>query len=377
MLGDDRLESRGPGARLSRFTKQPLTLGLFGANLAGIDMTTVPERWKAEWVDNVAVAQAADDAGLDFLLPVSRWRGYEGATDPQGTSFETITWACGLLAQTRRITVFATVHVPMVHPLFAAKQFVTADHIGAGRFGLNVVCGWNEAEFEMFGIPRDAERRYEYAREWLDIVKLAWSRKDTFDYAGSFFDLARVRAEPKPCDGSRPLLLNAGQSPEGRAFAHENCDILFSSPPNNDLSLWRSHLDQMRATAPDDGLGPVFTAAMVICRRTRAEAEEFHRYCLAHPDEAAIDLLVESKQRSGRGLTEDGVAKVRDQMSKATAVYIIGDPDDVATAFADMHAAGVAGIAMLMPNQRHDLPLFVDEVLPRLERLGCRLPFEA
>jgi alkanesulfonate monooxygenase SsuD/methylene tetrahydromethanopterin reductase-like flavin-dependent oxidoreductase (luciferase family) len=27
--------------------------------------------------------------------------------------------------------------------VYAAKQFVTADHAGRGRFGLNVVCGWN------------------------------------------------------------------------------------------------------------------------------------------------------------------------------------------------------------------------------------------
>jgi alkanesulfonate monooxygenase SsuD/methylene tetrahydromethanopterin reductase-like flavin-dependent oxidoreductase (luciferase family) len=41
--------------------------------------------------------------------------------------------------------VFGTVHAPLIHPLIAAKQLVTADHIGQGRFGLNIVCGWNEA----------------------------------------------------------------------------------------------------------------------------------------------------------------------------------------------------------------------------------------
>jgi alkanesulfonate monooxygenase SsuD/methylene tetrahydromethanopterin reductase-like flavin-dependent oxidoreductase (luciferase family) len=52
--------------------------------------------------------------------------------------------------------VFGTVHVPLFPPVLAAKQIVTADHIGRGRFGLNLVCGWNQAEFDMFGLEQDA-----------------------------------------------------------------------------------------------------------------------------------------------------------------------------------------------------------------------------
>ena len=62
----------------------------------------------------------------------------------------------GCSAHTKRITVFGTVHAPLFHPMIAAKQIVTADHVGEGRFGLNIVVGWNEGEFEMFGV--DAAR---------------------------------------------------------------------------------------------------------------------------------------------------------------------------------------------------------------------------
>ena len=58
----------------------------------------------------------------------------------------------GLLASSKRITVFGTVHAPLFNPIIAAKMMMTADHIGQGRFGLNIVCGWNEDEFEMFGV---------------------------------------------------------------------------------------------------------------------------------------------------------------------------------------------------------------------------------
>ena len=47
-------------------------------------------------------------AGIDFMLPIARWKGYGGDTDYQGTTLETITWATGLLAKTKRLTVFGT-----------------------------------------------------------------------------------------------------------------------------------------------------------------------------------------------------------------------------------------------------------------------------
>ena len=125
----------------------------------------------------------ADDAGIDFLLPIGRWKGYGGDTDYQGTTLETITWATGLLASTKRITVFGTVHAPIFNPVVAAKEMVTADHIGEGRFGLNIVVGWNEGEFDMFGVEqRDHEDRYDYAQEWIDVIKMIWSDREDFDF---------------------------------------------------------------------------------------------------------------------------------------------------------------------------------------------------
>ena len=143
-IGSDQRDAMGSANRLK--------LGLFGANCSsGRAVTTVPERWSGSWPDCVRLAQMADRVGIEFMLPIGRWKGYGGDTDYQGATLETVTWACGLLAKTERLTVFGTVHAPLLSPLIAAKEFVTADHIGEGRFGLNVVCGWNEGEFEMFG----------------------------------------------------------------------------------------------------------------------------------------------------------------------------------------------------------------------------------
>jgi FMNH2-dependent dimethyl sulfone monooxygenase len=126
-------------------SRNRLKLGLFGANCSsGRAVTMVPERWSGSWPDCLALARMADEFGIEFMLPIGRWKGYGGDSGYQGATFETVTWAAGLLAATRHLTVFGTVHAPLIPPLIAAKEFVTADHIGEGRFGLNVVCGWNE-----------------------------------------------------------------------------------------------------------------------------------------------------------------------------------------------------------------------------------------
>ncbi|MFZ3358919.1 MAG: LLM class flavin-dependent oxidoreductase, partial [Xanthobacteraceae bacterium] len=225
--------------RIAMYNGNALKIGLFGANCSsGRSATMVPERWSASWPDCLALARLADEAGLDFMLPIARWKGYGGDTDFHGRSLETITWAVGLLCATKRMTVFGTVHAPLFHPLIAAKEFVTADHIGEGRVGVNIVCGWNEGEFDMFGVDlREHDTRYDYAQEWIDIVKQAWTRDGSFDFDGRFFQLKGGRAYPKPYGETRPLLMNAGSSDVGQAFALRNCDAFFVATAGSRKSL--------------------------------------------------------------------------------------------------------------------------------------------
>ena len=173
---DAPLHTSSPSLKSRRrmHNNNKLQLGLFGANCSsGRAVTLVPERWTGNWPDNKKLARLADEVGIDFLLPIGRWKGYGGDTDYQGETLETITWATALLAATKRITVFGTVHAPIFNPVVAAKQMVTADQVGEGRFGLNIVVGWNEGEFDMFGVQqREHDARYDYAQEWIDVIKL-------------------------------------------------------------------------------------------------------------------------------------------------------------------------------------------------------------
>src|SRR5437870_7980036 len=117
--------------RIAMYNANALKIGIFGANCSsGRSATKVPERWSASWPDCRRLARMADAAGIDFMLPIGRWKGYGGDTDFHGSMLETITWAVGLLSATERMPVFGTVPPLLSHPLLAAQECVPADHGG-------------------------------------------------------------------------------------------------------------------------------------------------------------------------------------------------------------------------------------------------------
>ena len=254
-----------------------LKLGLFGLNCSGgLTMTRAPERWEPTWDSSVEAARLADAAGLEFLLPVARWLGHAGQEGADGGSLETLSWASGLLASTEGIVTFATVHTPLVHPIFAAKQAVTADQIGKGRFGLNIVSGWHAAEFQMFGTElREHDERYEHTEEWLTIVRRMWSEVEPFDFDGRFYQLAGAAGYPKPYGGEAPVIMSAGSSATGRAFAMRQADCLLMVIVS--LDALADEIAAVRAMAGSRGVG-VYSSGHLYCRPTEKETQEYFRY---------------------------------------------------------------------------------------------------
>ena len=363
--------------RMAMYTDNALKIGLFGSNCSsGRAVTCVPERWTGNWQDNLALARMADEAGIEFMLPVGRWKGYGGDTDYMGTTLETNTWATGLLASTKRLNVFGTVHAPLFHPIIAAKQFVTADHVGQGRFGLNIVVGWNEDEFQMFGVTqREHEQRYKYAQDWIDAVKTAWTAGDDVDFDGEFIKLRKIRAKPKPFGGSRPLIMNAGASDVGRAFAIRNCDAFFTNASRTSMDDNAAKVKAAKDEARAQGRElDVYSVGVVTCRPTQKEAEEYYRYALIeNGDWSAVDGILAKKKISVATVGEEEFQRQRQgYINGMGGLLMIGDPDQIAQTLADLNKAGLRGIGFSFVNYLRELPYFCDEVLPRLERLGVR-----
>lgn len=354
------------------YNENKFRLGLFGMNCSGgLTMTKAPEYWVASWENNVKAAQLADDAGLEFILPIGRWHGYGGETDTASSSFETLTWASGLLSSTQKISIFGTVHVSLIGPVFCAKQMVTADHIGRGRFGLNIVSGWNVGEHEMHGVSiRDHDARYAYSEEWITIVKRIWEENEPFDFKGKYFDVKEVKCKPKPFGGDRPLLISAGNSPVGRNFAARHCDCLFTSI--RELGELAGKVEDLRNAVSKQTSG-IYASGHVITRPTSKEAAEYYHYLVfENGDWEAAEYTVQIRTRGGSS-SGPKLAEMKEAIISGTGTYpVIGSYDEVAEKFKFLADCGLNGMAIGLVNYVDDMPIVRDEILPRMQRLGLR-----
>ena len=368
----------GQARRRAMYSTNTFKIGVFGPNCSsGVAATKVPERWSGSWDDNLRLAQMLDNAGIDFILPIGRWKGWGGETNFESATLETVSYACGLLAATRRITIFGTVHAPLAHPVYAAKQFVTADQVGHGRFALNVVCGWNQDEFDMFGLPqRQHDDRYEHGAEWLEIVQKIWSERGSFDFDGTHFKLKNVEAEPKPYGGTRPLVMNAGASPAGKAFALARADCLFTSLRTIDDGA--DGVADLKAQARMLGRDiDVYTPVHIVCRPTTSEAYEYYQWFANHEaDWGAVEHMHDIGQKSQASSQQDGAfERMKMRFAAGYGSYpLIGDPDAVASEIERISRAGFSGFAAGLVNFADEFPFLQAELLPRLERLGLRDP---
>ena len=362
--------------RSALYNDNKFKLGLFAANCSsGRAATKVAERWSGSWEDNLQLAQMADEAGIDFMLPIGRWKGYRGVTNFHGSILEPTIWAAGLLAYTKRICVFSTIHAPLIHPIVAAKQLATADLIGRGRMGMNVVCGWNQDEFDMFGVEnREHDSRYAYGKEWLQVIRRLWESDKEFDFDGKYLHLKGLISNPKPYGGTRPVIMNAGASPAGRDFAIEQSDVLFSLLINKEQGT--KAVADARAQAERMGRSDVriLTSAYYVCRPTRSEAEEYHHYYTEeHGDFEAYDHLLELQFPNPEARASHNAKTLRMRQIGGNGSFpIVGSPDDVAEQIKMISDIGYNGLAASFVNYSAELPLFRDEVLPRLQKMGLR-----
>lgn len=353
----------------------PLKLGLFGSNCSsGRSYITIPERWVASWENNLALARMAEQVGLEAMVPIARWKGYGGETNPNGSSFETITWATGLLALTERINVFATVHIPLIHPVFAAKQLATADQVGQGRLGINLVCGWSEDEFGMFGVTKHQhDAAYEQADEWWEIARRVWSGEKPFDYAGSYYQLLQAEGAPRPCTGQAPMMMNAGMSMAGRQFAIRSSDMHFDSVGTRESTIARTQETKQLALERGRTI-QVWTPVAIVCRPTQQEATDFVQYCADHLDWEAIGPVeTRTVQATADATGSAGPRYTPGQLALGRGAYcIVGNPDHVAAELAELHDRGLDGAVINFVDYLAELPYFAQEVLPRLEQRGLR-----
>lgn len=164
--------------------------------------------------------------------------------------FEPLMMLAALATTTSQIGLIATASTTYTEPYNLARQFASLDHISHGRAGWNIVTTWVAAVARNFGLERPLVHADRYARatEYLDVVTKLWdswqddayvmdraagifadrSRIHAIGHEGTYFRVAGALNVPRPPQG-RPVLVQAGSSDDGRSFAAQYAEAIFTA----------------------------------------------------------------------------------------------------------------------------------------------------
>ncbi|MDD9904987.1 MAG: LLM class flavin-dependent oxidoreductase [Rhodospirillaceae bacterium] len=365
---------------LERAKRQPLMLGLFlPIQNGGWTISTAPRGTDWSFDYNARLIVQAEEAGFDLAFGLAQWLGAEGhggATQYRKYTIDPLLVTSGVAALTRNIMLISTVHVLYGwHPLHLAKLGATMDHMTGGRWGLNLVTGFRPNEIDMFGldpIPRD--ERYVRAAEFTEMLDALWRSEEDISRTGDYWSLKDAYVSPKPVNG-RPILVNAGSSEAGLAYAAKYSDLIFITSPGGAeigaaLETLPAHTAKIKSLAAEQGreIRTVINPH-VICRDTEREVEEVCQAILDGEDAPAVDSLVgtmrEGDQASWRG-------HERRQRIIGGNIQIFGTPEQVVEQFAALKDAGCDGLQINFFDFAPDLAYFADNVLPLMKQAGLR-----
>ena len=334
------------------FNDRKLKLGTFSTNLAYAGaLTTVEGTHEATWPAVISLAKMADKMEFEAIVPVARWRGFGGETNAAGPGFETMTFAAGVGAATNYPCIFATTHVPLVHPITAAKQMTVIDHITGGRSCLNIVTGWNKPEFEMFGVELiEHDKRYDMAEEWLEIVNRLWNENDEFDHQGEFFEINKGYLEPKPLQTPRPVVMNAGGSDRGRHYASKFADIAFVAPKSRDFEVLKGMVSSYYDLGRDeyDNVLQMWTNCYIVQGDTEKEAQEKLKfYIYEKGDWEAGAKLVETMGINARTFTEEQMTGMKAHFMAGWGGYpLVGTKEQIVEKMIKLNDCGFNGMLL-------------------------------
>jgi len=268
----------------------------------------------------VRIAQVLERGCFDFLffadrLAIADRFGGSHETgirygDQDATRMDPMPLLGALAAVTQHIGLGATRSTTYDAPYHIAREFATLDHLSAGRAAWNVVTSMNDAEALNFGavLHLAHDERYDRADEFMEVAFKLWASWDPDALlldraAGRYADPAKVHYVnhrgpwfqsrgplniPSSPQG-RPVIIQAGSSGRGKAFAARWSEVIFALQPN--LTRMRAFAAEARAALEAAGRAPdaarIMMSVMPFIGGSRAEAEE-----LRDEHDALADPLV-------------------------------------------------------------------------------------
>jgi FMN-dependent oxidoreductase (nitrilotriacetate monooxygenase family) len=239
---------------------------------------------------------------------------------------EPFTWLSALAAATERIGLIGTASTTYTEPYNLARLFASLDHLSGGRAGWNIVTTGAPQAALNFGLDAHPvhARRYARAREFVEVAGRLWDswedgalvadaesglfadtdRIHRIDHEGESLKVRGPLNIPRSPQG-RPVHVQAGSSEDGRSFAAEYAEAVFTA--HQTLAGGQEFYADLKQRAAQLGRDPqqllILPGVSPFIGSTEAEArrlqEEFDS--LTQP-EYSLDLL---HQLLGIRLTQD------------------------------------------------------------------------
>ncbi|MBF6570201.1 MAG: LLM class flavin-dependent oxidoreductase [Candidatus Binataceae bacterium] len=318
---------------------------------------------------NRQICELAEQIGFDFAFSMSKWRGFGGETNFWEYSLESLTLMAGLAAVTRRLKIYASVQPLLVAPAIAAKMAATIDDISAGRSGINIVTGSYPDESAQMGmLPPDYDSyRYDYAEEWITVIKRLWT-EPSVSFHGKYFQLRDCKSDPKPLSKPHPQIVCAGISENGMRFTARHGTHSFLGGRNFDEVITLAQ--KMKAMARDaERRVKAYTVFTLIQGESDAHADELFDYYSSGADTAALQNVTAIAQGSSGQLVQD-IAK---KFVFFGCQPLTGGPEKIASILDRLIRDGeLDGVMFCFPDFIQGLEAFQRGVMPLLDRRGLR-----
>jgi pyrimidine oxygenase len=242
----------------------------------------------------------------------------------------------------------------------------TIDSISNGRFGINLITGWQKAEYDQMGLWPGEEhftKRYDMLSEYAEILRDLWAR-GTSDFKGDYFDMTDCRVSPKPQADMK--IICAGSSDEGLAFSAKYADyaFCFGKGVNTPTAFAPVNTRLAAATAKTGRSVTTFVLMMIIAEETDEEAEAKWQFYRDGADTDALAWLTNQTAANNANPTtntrqmSDATSAVNINMGTLVGSYakVAAMLDEVAT------VPGTGGVLLTF-----------DEFLTGVEKFGTRI----
>jgi pyrimidine oxygenase len=241
----------------------------------------------------------------------------------------------------------------------------TIDDISDGRFGINIVSGWNQSEYTQMNVwPGDwyYEKRYDYAEEYVTIMKELWA-DGVSNLQGEYFQMDDCRLSPPPRNGGVPLVC-AGQSDRGMQFCAEYGDYQFIIG-TADLDVVRNDAARLTAAAETSGRDVgVYVLFQITMGDTDAEAEAKWQHYREGADLEAIKFMTGQAELDTAGATAEKITEMQGAFNLNIGP-IVGSHATIAAKLDEVAAIdGVKGVMCVFDDYPVATAEFGEKVMP-------------